>query len=426
MVRVIAKNIPRKRLYNGLVVFDVDGVLYKGIFLKKLVQSRGLINYIKILFLGINYYINRISLQKLLEDGYRLARDFDVRKARSMAEKIKKVTNIKETIHYLHQNNHYVSLISAGIPNFILKDLAVEINADHYSGLNIEVERGSLKVDKIQTISKVDIVQNLLKELKLKWEDVVSVADDPNNIDLLKKSGLGIGFNPSKIIRQNSDVIVEGYDFLEIIPHIIPSGDLPRDISLKKYVWRREIIRKGIHLLGCAVPFIAKSFRTATVYTLLSIIVVFFLSELLRYSGISFWIFSHVAKRAQRLSETRGIIIGPILLALGIVVTLLFFDYSIYMPAILVVSISDVFSALIGIRFGRIRILNLKNRTIEGSCAFLLSSFFILLLTFPLPVAIPTAILATALELFPFYNLDNFFIPVGTALFLHLMMKVMI
>ena len=170
---------------KGLVVFDVDGVIYKDIFLKKIVRSKGPRKFLKILMLGISFYLNKISIDKLLTDGYRLAGDFKVEDVRNIAKKIKRFSNINETIKILHKEGYYVSLISSGIPNFILKSLAGEIGADSYSGLNIKIKEGKIKAGKIRTISKVKIVEHPLKELNLSWEAVISIGDDPNNIDLL-------------------------------------------------------------------------------------------------------------------------------------------------------------------------------------------------------------------------------------------------
>jgi dolichol kinase/phosphoserine phosphatase len=407
---------------KGLVVFDVDGVIYKDIFLKKIVRSKGSRKFLKILMLGISFYLNKMSIDKLLTDGYRLAGDFKVEDARNIAKKIKRFSNINETIQILHKEGYYVSLISSGIPNFILKSLAGEIGADSYSGLNIKIKEDKIKAGKIRTISKVKIVEDLLKELNLTWEAVISIGDDPNNIDLLEKSRIGVGFNPSLIVRKKCDIVIEGNDLLEILPFIIPQANLPLKLKKERFYWKREIFRKAVHLLGCAFPLLAVLNRTLIIYILLGTIIIYSFSEVLRYMGISLPIVSYVTRRAQRYNETKGIIIGPMLLALGILAAILFFDFKVYLPAILIVSVSDSLSALIGKKFGKIHIFKLKNRTVQGSTVFFLSSLGILLFTVPAQIAFPAAVIVTLFELIPIYNLDNFIIPLGTGFFLHFTM----
>jgi len=418
----IKKSENKKRIspdYTGLVVFDVDGVILQDIFLKKIVKYRSIINYLKMLMLGFRYYRKKITFSTLLDKGYRLAEGIDVQKAHALADEIKRATHIHETVNILHKEGYYVSLISAGIPNFILRDLSKEIGADHCNGINIKVKGSTFVGVPPQGISKVKVVEKLLKRLGMGWENVVSVADDPNNLELLKKSGLGIGFNPAREVRQNVDVVVDGHDFLEIIPYIIPEKKLPQHISREYYSWKREIFRKSIHFLGCAFPFLAVINKSITLYLLLITIIGYIISEILRFTGISLSPFSHITRRALRHSENSGLIFGPISLGIGIALTIYLFDFKIYTPAVLIVSISDSLSALVGKRFGKVYILGMKNKTLQGTIAFFISAFLILITMYPLSVALITAIFASLIELLPYPILDNLLIPLGTAFFLH-------
>ncbi|MBN2324550.1 MAG: haloacid dehalogenase-like hydrolase [Spirochaetes bacterium] len=405
-------------MYKGLVVFDVDGVIFKDIFLKKIVQSKGLFSHLRFITLGMRYYREKISIEELLQEGYRLAGTFSVEEAHRIARRIKRRTSISETIEILRKNGYYVSLISAGIPNFILQTLMNEIGAHHYAGLDISSKNGRWIVDDLTVVDKTGIVEEIMSKLGIGWERVVAVGDDPGNIELLKKSGVGIGFNPVKSVRMKADVVIEGDNFLEILPYILPQESLPSSVSISRFNWRREIFRKAVHLTGSVFPFLARLNEKATVLALLSVIVAYLLSELFRTFGLSVSVLSQVTRRAQRHSEKRGIIIGPVLLGIGIGVTIMLFRYEVYLPAVLVVAISDSVSALVGRRFGRIRILGMKNRTVEGSLAFFFSAFAILILFYPLPHALLATVVATLMELVPVYNLDNFLIPLGTALIL--------
>jgi dolichol kinase/phosphoserine phosphatase len=408
-----------KRKYKGLVVLDVDGVLFKDIFLKKIVQSKGITRSLKMLLLGIKYYLDKITINSLLVEGYRLAGTFDANKAQVTAEKIRRVTHIKETVEILRREGFYVSLISAGIPGFVLRNLSDEIGADHYTGIDIDIKGGSIVGSRISLISKIEIVETLLKDLKLRWEDVISVADDPNNVELLKRSGKGIGFNPSRVVRRYSDVVIEGNDFLEILPHIVPKENLQRKYRLQRFIWKREFFRKGIHIFGSLFALLALHHKMAALLALGGIIVLYLLSELSRILGVSVVFLSYITKKAQRKRETRGIIFGPVLLGCGMLITILIYDFKVYLPAILIVSVSDTLSALVGMRFGKTLLFGLKNRTLIGSSVFFLSACLILYFTVPLRLVLPAAVLSTLIEIIPYYNIDNFLIPLVTATFLN-------
>lgn len=403
--------------YRGLVVFDVDGVLFRNIFLMRIARFTGFKNYMKTLLLGWRYYMNSISFESLLMGVLGLIKNFDALKAQDIAKKMKKSTNIEKTVEILHQHNYFVSIMSSGIPEFILKDLCEEINADHYSGLKVEIEGGLIKTEGIHIRPKDEIVNELLQELGFTWDNVISIVDDPNNLLLIKKSNPGIGFNPSRIIRKNADVVIDGYNFLELIPYIIPEEGLPPQLKKSTHSLRREFYRKMIHFMGVPIPFLANLNKSLIQSLLLGVIIIYTVSESLRYIGFQFPIISGITKKAQRYTETRGLIIGPISLTIGILLPLFFFPPSIYIPSILIVCISDALSGLIGKRFGRIT-LPFHNRTVEGSLVFYASSFFILLFFLPLRPALLVAIIPTIVELVCPYNLDNLILPSITALLL--------
>ncbi len=411
------RGLNSKKKYKGLVVFDVDGVIFRNIFLISVARSTGLRNYIRILFMGWRYYTNGINFKALLDEGLKLIRDFDAQKALHIAEGIRRSSHIEQTMRILHERGYFISLISSGIPNYILSQLAREIGADHFSGLATGIKNGKIQVDQLKLRPKDEIVGELLLRLNLTWSDVASVVDDPNNLTLMKKSGFGVGFNPSRIIRTHADIVVDGYDMLEIIPHIVPENQLPEKISLRKQLLKRELYRKTIHFLGVPLPFLAYVHKPAVAAVLSAVILIYVFSEVTRTIGFHLPFISHITKRSERITETRGFIIGPVSLTAGILITLFAFSPEIYIPAILIVCISDSVSSLVGRRFGKLH-LPFYDRTLEGSIAFYITSLAILLFFLPPRQALLTALVPTVLELVTPHYLDNLLIPIGTALFM--------
>ena len=88
-------------------------------------------------------------------------------------------------------------------------------------------------------------------------------------------------------------------------------------MSISRFNWRSEIFRKAVHLTGSAFPFLARLNERITVAALLSVIAAYLVSETLRTFGLSLSFLSSVTRRAQRHSEKKGIIIGPVLLGLA-------------------------------------------------------------------------------------------------------------
>jgi phytol kinase len=408
----------RKKEYSGLVVFDVDGVLFRKIFLIRIARTAGLRKYLRTLFLGWRYYTNGIDFRNLLDRSLMLIRNYDAGAALDVANSIPRSNNVSTSLKLLHEQGYFISLVSSGIPNYVLEHLRREIGADHCAGLDVRISGNRILIDTVEVRPKHEIVEELLGRLGLTWSNVISVVDDPNNITLMHKSRVGIGFNPSRIIRRHADVVVDGYNMLEVLPHIIPENKLPAGISLRKQLFMRELYRKAIHFLGVPLPFLAYYNRSIVVVLLAVVIVVYSLSEMFRNIGFHLPFISHITKRSERITETRGIIVGPFSLTAGILVTLFLFPAPIYIPAILIVCIADSLSSLVGRKCGR-WILPFYQRTLEGSAAFFVSSLVILLFFCPFPAAIVTAALATTIELFIPNYLDNLIIPVATAAFMY-------
>ena len=414
-------------MYRGIVVLDVDGVIFRNFFLGRLIKYKGLKDYLKVIQLGIKYYKDKISTEELLKKGYSLAKGISAEKAKSIASKIKRVKNVVKTIEILKQHGYFICILSAGVPNFILKDLAIELGADHYNGLDLNPKSKDLGNEKISLISKEEIIGNLIKSLNLKWDNVVSIGDDPYNLALFKKSHLSIGFNPSKVIREAASIIIEGNDFFEILPYILSSSELPYNLSKEHFRWKKELFRKLIHISGIAIPFLTNLVNKNLIIYLLSLLIIFYLiSETLRHHGLSTIIISKITKKAQRFTETRNIIFGPILLSLGIIFALILFNYKIYTPSILIVSISDTLSAIIGAKFGKHKAFKISSSSFEGSFAFFFSALAILVFFYPIHISLITAIVATIVELIPVYNFDNIAIPLVTGFTLYLLKYVYI
>jgi dolichol kinase len=99
---------------------------------------------------------------------------------------------------------------------------------------------------------------------------------------------------------------------------------------------------------------------------------------------------------------------GAIFFSLGAV--LLHFSEH-FLPFMLVLSVSDALSAVVGKLWGRIKILNL---TLEGSLSFFLSSFLILSAFFAKQMSAIGATVLTMVEYIPYD--DNITIPLACLL----------
>ncbi len=113
------------------------------------------------------------------------------------------------------------------------------------------------------------------------------------------------------------------------------------------------------------------------------------------------------------LKREEKIDLGPPLLGIGILISLLFFKYQIAACAVLQVCVADSTACLSGKYFGKKNVFYSPQKTYLGCFVFFLTAFLIQL---PFTSALHSLILAAfgmILESLPFGAWDNFLIPIG-------------
>jgi len=179
-------------------------------------------------------------------------------------------------------------------------------------------------------------------------------------------------------------------------------------------VWRNLFHFSGI-VIPLACLFLGKGAAVGLSVVLLSVSVVI---EVLRIKGrLRMTFLEKNIKEKERKAPT-----GSFFFLLGAVVTLALFKEHAAVPALLILAVSDPLSSLVGRHFGKTRFLG---KSLEGTCAFFLSSLAILLF-FHLSLfnILLAALAATAAELFTMKPLDdNLSIPIVSAAVLSLLLR---
>ena len=182
---------------------------------------------------------------------------------------------------------------------------------------------------------------------------------------------------------------------------------------------RTELIRKSIHMLIALVPLLAALAGRGTALALLSGgVVVYTYAEILRVQGSRIPFITFLTTAAARREDFHGkIIVGPITLGIGAMVSLLMYPHTASVIAIYALAFGDSVSSIIGRAVGRIHIGLWQYKTLEGSLACFLAVLFVSFrLTGSLSGACFIAATATILEALPVRDLDNIIMPMGSGL----------
>jgi len=370
---------------KGLVVFDIEGVLYpKRRFIPfEATRKLGLLKFLKTIFLGFLYEIGLLSLKAALKRIYNCLEGYTVKELRYYYEKIPLLPGSAEVFEYLHENGWKTALISSGLPNSFVQELATKLKADYAFGLKMKVVKGrftgEIEGDVIEKNGKAIILKEILNRENLDSKNCIVVADDRNNLQMFAYANLKIGYNPDFMLSAKSDYVVTGN--LTVILPIITKA---KREEYKQTLSTNQILRLAIHISGFVIPFVCIHFLNRYLIAILIFVVtsLYVISELARMVRITFPIFTSITTRAAVKLELYEFTTAPIFYAFGIMLSLIIFPPHFGYASIAILTLGDGAASLLGKKFGKTRYPFNKAKNLEGSFfgfifAFLGAVFFV-------------------------------------------------
>ena len=186
-------------------------------------------------------------------------------------------------------------------------------------------------------------------------------------------------------------------------------------------IYRQEVYRKIVHISSSGIAILLWYFgKDAMLPWVLAVAILFPILDWLRkyiplLKKLYFILFGIITRPYEH-----QVLSGASWVFMGAGFTAYLFNEKVAVIALLIMSLSDSAAALIGIQYGTTRLFN---KSLEGTLAFLLSTYLIIFLlsSASLMLLLIVSITATAIELLstPKFN-DNILIPVATAFILTL------
>ena len=188
------------------------------------------------------------------------------------------------------------------------------------------------------------------------------------------------------------------------------------DVRRRKNDILKELFRKTIHICTAFVPLMLKYFYWFTITALFVVLILYIVAEALRYNGKNVPVISAITKAASRKRDENHFVMGPVCLAVGVLITSLVFDRESAAVGILALALGDGLASLVGKLVGKSYLYRMQGKTAEGSLACFLaiyvSSFCV---TFSASRALIIASVGTIIELLPLKDYDNLVIPITLA-----------
>lgn len=192
-------------------------------------------------------------------------------------------------------------------------------------------------------------------------------------------------------------------------------GEYDEDgIVKRKYVndLFKEIFRKSIHLCTVFVPYLLHRFGNIVLVILTVILCVYIIAEFARFKGVTIPLISKVTEAAARKRDQNRFVLGPVTLALGVIITALFFNPMAATAGIYALALGDGLASLAGKFYGSIQIPFTRGKTIAGSLTCFFAIYFSLFFLFNnVSIAFFLALAGMFIELLPLKDFDNLLIP---------------
>ena len=120
----------------------------------------------------------------------------------------------RELVQKMKANSCITVLISGGFSPSV-SYIAKKIGFDYYHCNNFLYKKkyskivlnGCVQNPILDKKSKLDITKNYLKKFNFTLDEVISVGDGANDIDLIKYSGIGVSYKGKKVLNDVADVV---------------------------------------------------------------------------------------------------------------------------------------------------------------------------------------------------------------------------
>jgi len=184
--------------------------------------------------------------------------------------------------------------------------------------------------------------------------------------------------------------------------------------ALKKISFRKELLRKLVHLMELPVLIVYSVLRSTFGDKVGSLALTLMLIILLELEYIRLEYKLELPKAIDILRRhERDNLSGSIFFIAGTIIAFAAYDFPIALLALLMTVFGDLMSALVGMKFGRYHVY--KKKTLEGFLAGLVTNLFIGSLFMPeyIGVFASMAIVASVVELFTGKLDDNLTVPLS-------------
>ena len=203
---------------KGLCVLDVDGTLIEEEVIDLLGKEAECEE--EVALLTAQAMRGELDFEESLRKRVSLLQGLSVDKFEHLYTQVHFSKNAQEFVKILQKHDIEVGLVSGGfIP--IVERLAKDLGISLFAANQLEIRDGHLTGNLVGPIISREVKKETLirwaDELKVPIEKTIAIGDGANDLAMLKRAGIGIGFCAKEIVKEEIPLQIEDRDLTKVL-----------------------------------------------------------------------------------------------------------------------------------------------------------------------------------------------------------------
>lgn len=202
---------------RGFCVLDVDGTLIEEEVIDLLGKEANCEK--EVALLTIHAMRGELDFEESLRKRVSLLEGLSVDVFDKIYHELHLSKNAAQFVKTLQENQIEVGLVSGGF-TVIVERLAKQLGITLFTANQLEIRDGHLTGNLIGPVISREVKEATLvrwaEELQVPFERTIAIGDGANDLAMLKRAGVGIGFCAKAIVKEEIPLQIEERDFLKV------------------------------------------------------------------------------------------------------------------------------------------------------------------------------------------------------------------
>jgi len=222
-----------------LVAFDADGTLIDAEVIDELAKEAGVEEEVR--EITRRAMEGELSFEESLRRRVRLLKGLPLERVLRVASRVRVVPGAREILEELKKAGFITVLITGGF-DVVAREVGRQLGFDYVFANRLVVKDGVLTGEVEGEVMGPEDKLRLLKEVAerhgISLEECAAIGDGANDLLIIRNVGLGIGFNPKRVVREQAKAVVNIKDMRAVLA-ILGVGRLKEDVKARVESWRK-------------------------------------------------------------------------------------------------------------------------------------------------------------------------------------------